>query len=469
MSDVVWEPGPEVLDQANVVRLMRRHGIDAYRELVRRSQDDPEWFWPAAIEDLELEFSTPWEPGHGPLARARVGDVVRGRQAEHRVELRAPLGGAPARRGGRRLRGRERGPARGDVRGDVRRGDAPGRGARRARRRRGGHGRDLPPHVARGGDRLARVRAPGRDPGAGLLRLRRARRRRAATGLRGEGGHHRRRLAAARARASDEGRRGRGARGVAVGRARRRLAPARRRRSHAGRPRRLLGRAGRAAAGRAGAARGGLRDAVPPHLHVGHDRPAEGDRPRAGRLSRVDHARGRLPGRRAPRGHDPLLHGHGLDHGPVDGGRRRRGRLDARLHGGRAGLAGRPPVDAVRAGARHRARLLAHADPRAHAARRADGGSLVAAHDRHDRRAVEPRPVPLALRARRRRPLSDHQLLRRNRGRRVLPLADAGRADQGVLARRPRARHGHGRRGRRTATPCAARSASSSAASRSPG
>jgi acetyl-CoA synthetase len=60
MSDVVWEPGPEVLDRANVVRLMRRQGIDAYRELVRRSQDDPEWFWPAAIEDLGLEFSTPW-------------------------------------------------------------------------------------------------------------------------------------------------------------------------------------------------------------------------------------------------------------------------------------------------------------------------------------------------------------------------------------------------------------------------
>ncbi len=40
---------------------MRRHGIDSYRELVRRSQDDPEWFWPAAIEDMGLEFSTPWE------------------------------------------------------------------------------------------------------------------------------------------------------------------------------------------------------------------------------------------------------------------------------------------------------------------------------------------------------------------------------------------------------------------------
>ncbi len=69
MSDVVWEPSQEVLDRANVVRLMRRHGIDDYRELVRRSQDDPDWFWPAAIEDMGLEFATPWE---------RVSDLSRG-------------------------------------------------------------------------------------------------------------------------------------------------------------------------------------------------------------------------------------------------------------------------------------------------------------------------------------------------------------------------------------------------------
>jgi acetyl-CoA synthetase len=61
VSAFVWEPTPEVLERANVVRLMHRHGIDDYWELVRRAQDDPEWFWPAAIEDLGLEFSQPWE------------------------------------------------------------------------------------------------------------------------------------------------------------------------------------------------------------------------------------------------------------------------------------------------------------------------------------------------------------------------------------------------------------------------
>ncbi len=69
MADEVWRPTEEVLERANVVRLMRRQGIDDYRELVRRSQEDPDWFWPAAIEDMGLEFSRPWD---------RVADLSRG-------------------------------------------------------------------------------------------------------------------------------------------------------------------------------------------------------------------------------------------------------------------------------------------------------------------------------------------------------------------------------------------------------
>jgi acetyl-CoA synthetase len=67
--EVIWTPSQQVLEQANVVRLMRRTGIDDYRELVRRSAEDPEWFWPEAIEDMGLEFSRPWD---------RVLDVSRG-------------------------------------------------------------------------------------------------------------------------------------------------------------------------------------------------------------------------------------------------------------------------------------------------------------------------------------------------------------------------------------------------------
>ena len=61
MDRFIWAPSQEVLERANVVRLMRRHGVEDYWSLVRRSQEDPSWFWPAAIEDMGIEFSQPWE------------------------------------------------------------------------------------------------------------------------------------------------------------------------------------------------------------------------------------------------------------------------------------------------------------------------------------------------------------------------------------------------------------------------
>ena len=60
MTEVVWTPSEDVLEQANVVRLMRRHGFSSYRELVARSIEDPEWFWPAAVEDTGIELYEPW-------------------------------------------------------------------------------------------------------------------------------------------------------------------------------------------------------------------------------------------------------------------------------------------------------------------------------------------------------------------------------------------------------------------------
>jgi acetyl-CoA synthetase len=61
MAKMVWRPTPEIVEHANVTRLMRRHGIRDYWELVRRSQDDPAWFWAAAVEDTGLEWAMPWE------------------------------------------------------------------------------------------------------------------------------------------------------------------------------------------------------------------------------------------------------------------------------------------------------------------------------------------------------------------------------------------------------------------------
>jgi len=60
VTEVVWRPDAATLEQANAARLMRRAGIADYAELVRRSAEDPDWFWPLVVEDLGIEFSQPW-------------------------------------------------------------------------------------------------------------------------------------------------------------------------------------------------------------------------------------------------------------------------------------------------------------------------------------------------------------------------------------------------------------------------
>jgi acetyl-CoA synthetase len=67
--EIVWTPSEDVLERANVVRLMRRLGFDDYTSLQQFSQDEPDAFWPEAIDDMGLEFSRPWD---------RVLDVSRG-------------------------------------------------------------------------------------------------------------------------------------------------------------------------------------------------------------------------------------------------------------------------------------------------------------------------------------------------------------------------------------------------------
>jgi acetyl-CoA synthetase len=61
VTEVVWRPDSETLERANATRLMRRAGAGGWRELVRRSAEEPAWFWPLAVDDLGIEFSRPWE------------------------------------------------------------------------------------------------------------------------------------------------------------------------------------------------------------------------------------------------------------------------------------------------------------------------------------------------------------------------------------------------------------------------
>ena len=61
MPDLAWEPTSEYVERAQVTRLMRAHGIDSIDELRRRSVEDVEWYWDAAVKDLGIEFHVPYE------------------------------------------------------------------------------------------------------------------------------------------------------------------------------------------------------------------------------------------------------------------------------------------------------------------------------------------------------------------------------------------------------------------------
>ena len=199
--------------------------------------------------------------------------------------------------------------------------------------------------------------------------------------------------------------------------------------------------------GDAAPARGRGGAPVPARLHLRHDRPAEGRAARPGRLP-ASRSPARPRTRRTSSAGDRVLFATdmGWIMGPwtVVGA----GALGATIvyMEGAPDWPARPALAAGRGGARDDARRLADAGPRVDPEGRAGRRSLVAPRRHDDRRAVEPRPVRLAGRARlRRRADSDREHLRRHGGRRLLPLGHADGADEAGLARVPRARPGDGR------------------------
>jgi acetyl-CoA synthetase len=60
LTAFVWTASPERVERANVTRLMRRLGCRDFHELHRVSLEQPERFWAEVVDDLGIEFTTPW-------------------------------------------------------------------------------------------------------------------------------------------------------------------------------------------------------------------------------------------------------------------------------------------------------------------------------------------------------------------------------------------------------------------------
>jgi acetyl-CoA synthetase len=81
VGDIVWSPSEDYVERANVTRLMRAYDLGSYDELVKRSQDDVEWFWEAVVRDLGIEFYQPYtrvldESEGKPWAKWFVGGKI---------------------------------------------------------------------------------------------------------------------------------------------------------------------------------------------------------------------------------------------------------------------------------------------------------------------------------------------------------------------------------------------------------
>jgi len=56
IGDVMWEPSPEVIARSRLRRFMDHHGIETFADLLKRADEDIEWFWDAAIKDIDIAF-----------------------------------------------------------------------------------------------------------------------------------------------------------------------------------------------------------------------------------------------------------------------------------------------------------------------------------------------------------------------------------------------------------------------------
>ena len=53
---VVWHPTPEQVERANITRFMKKHHISSYEELLRKAAQEPDWFYPSILKELNI----PW-------------------------------------------------------------------------------------------------------------------------------------------------------------------------------------------------------------------------------------------------------------------------------------------------------------------------------------------------------------------------------------------------------------------------
>lgn len=60
-GEIVWQPSPEQVNESNLMKFMKEHGIETFDELMQRSTEDVAWFTDALLTFLDIRFYEPYE------------------------------------------------------------------------------------------------------------------------------------------------------------------------------------------------------------------------------------------------------------------------------------------------------------------------------------------------------------------------------------------------------------------------
>ncbi|MBI4835498.1 MAG: acetate--CoA ligase [Planctomycetes bacterium] len=60
MNDIIWKPYGDYQTKSNITRFMQKYNIKTYDELIKKSTTDIEWFWDAALKNLNMKWIKPY-------------------------------------------------------------------------------------------------------------------------------------------------------------------------------------------------------------------------------------------------------------------------------------------------------------------------------------------------------------------------------------------------------------------------
>ena len=59
--EICFHPSGAMVSGANLTGFMKKHGIDTYERFLEKAANDPDWFYPAVLEEWSIPWIKPFE------------------------------------------------------------------------------------------------------------------------------------------------------------------------------------------------------------------------------------------------------------------------------------------------------------------------------------------------------------------------------------------------------------------------